>query len=622
MLTSRFAAIVILSHVGWSAPSSLELLDALQSGDGVRIRQLVDRGAPVNAVDEFGASALMYAALYCDAPVVRLLLDKGADPNRADRSGATALMWSVSDEAKVRYLLARGAKVNTSSPRTGRTPLLIAAGRPGGVSSVKLLLRKGADPMVRDKQGNSALLRATYSGNIQNLRVLIRRGIDVNAPGDFGLTPLLEAAIQGNRQMVEMLLDKGADPRTHDQDGFTALTSALSFRNPSVFRLLIRKGSDPRARSNTGVDLLMAAAASDSTGIEIIQDLQNLHVDPRIGAANFHTQHGYGEKRESPLDWAARRGQTPVSLLLAKWAGGALPQDRPEPQPRLHHKDTPRAAVERALSLLLRIDIDFFKRGGCVSCHSNALAALAYELGRAKGIVLDEQKVKLNRMQMLASVVPLQDDLLQDLRFPSGEITAAYLLLGLDSAGQRRDRSTDALVQHLAVAQAVDGAWRVRTDRPPIESGRVTVTALSVRALRAYGFPGRKTEFDRRVNRAAKWLGAYLARTGEEKAMRLAGLAWAAVPDSLIRDAAERLCAVQRPDGGWGQLDSLPSDAYTTGQTLHALQVSGMLRDDILQKGVRFLLDSQFPDGSWHVRSRSYPIQPNYFESGFPHGRD
>ena len=29
----------------------------------------------------------------------------------------------------------------------------------------------------------------------------------------------------------------------------------------------------------------------------------------------------------------------------------------------------------------------------------------------------------------------------------------------------------------------------------------------------------------------------------------------------------------------------------------------------------------QKPDGSWHVKTRSQPIQ-KYFESGFPHGQD
>jgi hypothetical protein len=36
---------------------------------------------------------------------------------------------------------------------------------------------------------------------------------------------------------------------------------------------------------------------------------------------------------------------------------------------------------------------------------------------------------------------------------------------------------------------------------------------------------------------------------------------------------------------------------------------------------VKYLLGTQEPEGSWHVRGRSLPVQA-LFESGFPHGRD
>ena len=38
------------------------------------------------------------------------------------------------------------------------------------------------------------------------------------------------------------------------------------------------------------------------------------------------------------------------------------------------------------------------------------------------------------------------------------------------------------------------------------------------------------------------------------------------------------------------------------------------------QRGIQFLLRTQFEGGSWFVQSRSFPTQ-RYFESGFPHGK-
>jgi hypothetical protein len=79
----------------------------------------------------------------------------------------------------------------------------------------------------------------------------------------------------------------------------------------------------------------------------------------------------------------------------------------------------------------------------------------------------------------------------------------------------------------------------------------------------------------------------------------------------------------QRADGGWSQTDKMESDAYATGSALVALHEAGALAttDPAYRRGVGFLLKNQLEDGSWHVPTRSKPIQ-TYFESGFPHGKD
>jgi len=81
--------------------------------------------------------------------------------------------------------------------------------------------------------------------------------------------------------------------------------------------------------------------------------------------------------------------------------------------------------------------------------------------------------------------------------------------------------------------------------------------------------------------------------------------------------------AEQHADGGWSQLDSLPTDAYASGQALYALNQSGELdvADPAYQKGIAFLLRTQETDGSWHVKTRTFPFVP-YIDSGFPHKGD
>ena len=438
---------------------------------------------------------------------------------------------------------------------------------------------------------------------------------------DFQLTALMIASFQENTKTIELLLARGADTKVRNALGFTAVNVGTSFRDFTPFRMLITKGGDPSHRHIGGQDLLMAAAASDTSTPEVIREIVKQGLDPKARAGNLHIQHGFGKDPESPLDWASRHGDTPVTRLLAELTGDQPRREPPDERPRLKAA-TPRAAIEKALPLLYQGGREFFKRSGCTSCHHNMLPALAFSRARAKGIPVNADEVRRNYQQSLAWARGSQQGLLQDIAFPGENTTPSYLLWQLEADGHRRDLVTDAVVHQLASGQGSDGSWRVVGSRPPLEATPVTPTALVIRALRTYEIPGRKAEFDMRIHRAVHWLVQYRARTSEEKAMRLLGLTWSGAKSSFIREAAAQLAAAQRPDGGWAQLDTLSSDAYATGQALYALNTAGQLRDETLQKGVRFLLDTQLEDGSWHVRSRSYPVQPNYFDTGFPHGRD
>ena len=101
------------------------------------------------------------------------------------------------------------------------------------------------------------------------------------------------------------------------------------------------------------------------------------------------------------------------------------------------------------------------------------------------------------------------------------------------------------------------------------------------------------------------------------------GLVWGGGGRYVIRKTVQELLTQERPDGGWGQILALASDAYATGQALTAIRTSNVIApsDANFMRGIRFLLNSQSEDGSWYVRSRAPSIQP-YFDSDFPYGHD
>ena len=90
-----------------------------------------------------------------------------------------------------------------------------------------------------------------------------------------------------------------------------------------------------------------------------------------------------------------------------------------------------------------------------------------------------------------------------------------------------------------------------------------------------------------------------------------------------MREAAQALVREQGDDGGWAQLPGMAPDAYATGLALYSLNVTAGIpvTNAVYRRGVRHLLDTQRPDGSWFVESRSFPFQP-HFESGFPYGHN
>jgi squalene cyclase len=214
---------------------------------------------------------------------------------------------------------------------------------------------------------------------------------------------------------------------------------------------------------------------------------------------------------------------------------------------------------------------------------------------------------------------------LQGTPMPGNADTASYILFGLAAANYAPDPNTDALARFLYYRQRPDGCWQEFSYRPPLESGEIEVTATSLLALQKYAPQTQRAQYEESIKRAAGWLKTVQPHTYEDRAFQLLGLGWAGVSprNGIIIQAVRELLAQQRPDGGWAQGPSLPSDAYATGQALVALNQAGglPLSHSAWRRGMTFLLKTQLADGSWYVRSRAIPIQP-FFQSGFPHERD
>jgi uncharacterized protein len=145
--------------------------------------------------------------------------------NATDNDGMTALMWASSGGhvGVVRSLLDQGAAINECTP-AGSTALMFACSGGGHTPVVRLLLERGADPTIVNEWGANPLITASYEGHLEVVRSLLGHSsakATINQRDGRGETALWRACYRGHGGVVRALLEGGADPTIASNDGTT-----------------------------------------------------------------------------------------------------------------------------------------------------------------------------------------------------------------------------------------------------------------------------------------------------------------------------------------------------------------------------------------------------------------
>lgn len=283
-----------------------------------------------------------------------------------------------------------------------------------------------------------------------------------------------------------------------------------------------------------------------------------------------------------------------------------------------------RSAIGKSLPLLTagaRGSME--KRERCFTCHNQGMPIMALVTAQSRGIAIDADELR-KQVQFTADFLAKNRENYLAGKGQGGQSdTAGYALWALDNGGWKPDATTTAVTEYLLQWQRDLGHWKPQSRRPPTEQSLFTSSYVALRGLRTFGTPEQRERTDRRTEQVLAWLVKTPAEDHEDRVFRLRALHAAGAPEAEIRGAAKKLLGSQRADGGWAQLDDMASDAYATATALVALHQAGGLAttDAAYRKGLRLLLTTQLGDGSWHVKTRSNPVQ-TYFESGYPHAAD
>lgn len=125
----------------------------------------------------------------------------------------------------------------------GQTPLMLAS-LAGSADVAKILLARGADTSIGEKDGYTPFHGAAFQGRVEVGKVLLEHGL---SPIDFhkdGFTPFHRAAwgnTKGHTEFVKWLLDQGVDPELKSIDGRTALSMTSNKGTQKLLQKYIKK---------------------------------------------------------------------------------------------------------------------------------------------------------------------------------------------------------------------------------------------------------------------------------------------------------------------------------------------------------------------------------------------
>ena len=216
-LCTAFALVIAMFTATAPGAASLDeqLQQAAAAGDAAAVRDLLGKGAAVDARDSARRTPLLRATHGNHVDAARVLIDAGADVNARD---------AIQD-----------------------SPYLYAGAR-GHLDILRLTLAHGADLTSTNRYGGTALIPAAERGHIETVRALIDAGVDVDHVNRLHWTALLEAVILGDGgarhvEIVKLLVAAKADVNLADGDGVTPLQHARRRGYGEIERILSAAGA-------------------------------------------------------------------------------------------------------------------------------------------------------------------------------------------------------------------------------------------------------------------------------------------------------------------------------------------------------------------------------------------
>jgi len=283
------------------------------------VNYLISIKAFPDVQDFKGRTPLMIAAKCGHHKTVEMLAKNRADMLLRDVDGNDVITYCLTSPTRrhrrcLDIVLSHGADANTTS-QSFHPSLVIACEKSiEGQDMCLMLLEKGADPNVIEKDGGrSALSVACLSGSEIVVRALLQSGANPNL-GDFRQkTPLHHSAKSGNLKAIQALCAYGVNPLSTDNYGNSALHYAVEGAFPAICKFLAQRGANPLEKNNKG-QTARAVAKEKGAKKALIKVLRRaekmqkrrIEDDPQLSQIKLY-------------DWVFEHQEQLVSRLLEKF---------------------------------------------------------------------------------------------------------------------------------------------------------------------------------------------------------------------------------------------------------------------------------------------------------------
>ncbi|MCH2224999.1 MAG: ankyrin repeat domain-containing protein [Crocinitomicaceae bacterium] len=272
---------------------------------------LDQEGNGVNKRSHDGRTPIFWAAYRGDVQFMKELIEKGAKTDLIDDHGYSLVNFAATTGQLNLDLydlcIENGAKLETEKNRDGATPLLLLIPHLKDPKKIKYFEEKGLSLNQLDKFGNNAFVYAAKTGNKKLMEYLIKYGIDPKINNSAAVIFACKGT-RGTTNSVETyqyLKSLGLSMTETDSKGKTALHYLSSnCEDIDVFNFFIKHGVQLSEKDKKGNMPFLNAVSRNSR--EIVQFL----------AENTKNINGKNNKSENALHLAVKRNNLDILEIL------------------------------------------------------------------------------------------------------------------------------------------------------------------------------------------------------------------------------------------------------------------------------------------------------------------